>query len=200
MKNGAFFSTGLLAAMASSLCCIAPLLALTGGLSGGVSAFAWVEPLRPYLIGLSVLALGIAFYLAYRPSKTDECDCELKDKRSFLNSKGFLWAVTVISVLLFSFPYYVGAFYSGEAVTSESATSENLVEMKVAVDGMTCNACENHVNKALLAAPGVTEASSSYSGGWAKVKFDSSRTDASELAGRIEQATGYKVGQMEKIR
>ena len=39
--------TGLLAALAASLCCITPLLVIVGGLGGVASTFSWLEPLRP---------------------------------------------------------------------------------------------------------------------------------------------------------
>jgi mercuric ion transport protein len=198
MKKGAFLSTGLLAAMASSLCCIAPLLAIVGGVSGGVSAFGWVEPYRPYLIGLSVVALGFAFYRAYRPAKADDCGCEVKEGRSFLNSKGFLWSVALLSALLFTFPFYADVFYPEVGVNAEAVAEEEVKEVKMTVDGMTCDACENHVNHTLLESPGVIEAFSSYSGGWASVKFDGSKTDSDELAERVEKSTGYKVSTIEK--
>ncbi len=51
---------GLLAALAASLCCITPLLAVVGGLGGVASSFAWLEPFRPYLIVLTVGVLGFA--------------------------------------------------------------------------------------------------------------------------------------------
>lgn len=197
MKKETFLSAGLLAAVASSLCCIAPLLAIIGGVSGGVSAFGWVEPFRPYLIGLSVVALGFAFYQAYRPAKINDCGCEVKEKRSFLNSKGFLWGVALLSALLFTFPYYADVFYPEVEANAGAVAEENVVEVIMAVDGMTCDACENHVNHTLLESPGVIEAFSSYSGGWAKVRFDGSKTDVSELAERLEKETGYRVKKIE---
>lgn len=51
--------TGLLTAIAASLCCITPVLALVAGTSGLASTFSWLEPFRPYFIGLTVLVLGI---------------------------------------------------------------------------------------------------------------------------------------------
>jgi copper chaperone CopZ len=198
MKKETFLSAGLLAAVASSVCCIAPLLAIVGGVSGGVSAFGWVEPFRPYLIGLSVVALGFAFYQAYRPANVDDCGCEVKDRHSLFNSKGFLWGVALLSALLFTFPYYADVFYPEVQANTGALTEEDVVEVHMMVDGMTCDACENHVNLALLESPGVIEAFSSYAGGWAKVKFDGSKTDGLELAARVEKVTGYDVITIEK--
>ena len=198
MKKGIFISTGLVAALASSLCCIAPLLAIVGGVSGGASVFGWVEPYRFYLLGISVVALGFAFYQAYRPARVDDCGCEEPKKPSFLNSKGFLWGITLLSALLFSFPYYAAVLYP-EKPNMATTTGENTVEVKMTVEGMTCDACQNHVNHALLEFPGVVEARSSYSEGWAIVKFDGSQTTGNELAQHLEKATGYSVSDAQEV-
>ena len=58
---------GMLTAITASLCCITPVLALIAGTSGIASTFSWIEPFRPYLIGLTFLVLGFAWYRR-RPS------------------------------------------------------------------------------------------------------------------------------------
>ena len=60
---------GLLTAIAASLCCITPILALIAGASGLASTFSWLEPFRPYFIGLTVLVIGFAWYQKLRPKK-----------------------------------------------------------------------------------------------------------------------------------
>lgn len=59
---------GLISAIAASLCCITPVLALVAGSSGIAAGFSWLEPARPYLIGITILVLGFAWYqkLKYR--------------------------------------------------------------------------------------------------------------------------------------
>ena len=54
-KNAAY--TGLFAAIAASSCCIPPVIALIAGVGGSASALSWMEPFRPYLIGLAPLSL-----------------------------------------------------------------------------------------------------------------------------------------------
>ena len=101
-NNKILLGSGLVLALTSSLCCIVPALAIISGTSSAVAAFSWAAPLRPYLLGATVLILGFAFYQAYKPQKKDECACETK--RSFLQSKSFLWIVAVVSLLLSAFP------------------------------------------------------------------------------------------------
>ena len=60
---------GLLTAIAASLCCITPVLALIAGTSGLTSTFSWLEPFRPYFIGLTTLVLAFAWYQKLKPKK-----------------------------------------------------------------------------------------------------------------------------------
>ena len=78
---------GLLTAITASLCCITPVLALIAGTSGIASTFSWIEPFRPYLIGLTILVLGFAWYQKLKPQKEIDCDCETDEKPKFIQSK-----------------------------------------------------------------------------------------------------------------
>lgn len=102
---------GILTAIAASLCCITPVLALIAGASGMAATFSWLEPARPYLIGVTILVLGFAWYQKLKPRKEVDCDCEADDKPSFWQSKKFLFIVTVFSFLMLTFPYYSGIFF-----------------------------------------------------------------------------------------
>jgi len=94
-----FAGAGLLTAIAASVCCITPVLALISGTGGIASSFVWMEPLRPYLIGFTILVLAFAWYqkLKKRAIEEIQCDCETDDlpagkagKPSFWQSKKFL--------------------------------------------------------------------------------------------------------------
>ena len=81
---------GLLTAIAASLCCITPVLALIAGTSGLASTFSWLEPFRPYFIGMTILVLGFAWYQKLKPKKQIDCNCETEEKPKFIQSKMFL--------------------------------------------------------------------------------------------------------------
>ena len=87
LKEKKWIGAGLVAAAASSLCCIVPVLAILGGLGGIASTFVWLEPLRPYLIVFTVVLLGYSFYKVYKPKNKEEieCACEEDEKKSFIN-------------------------------------------------------------------------------------------------------------------
>ena len=71
-KNNRLVGAGVLSAVAASLCCITPVLALISGASGVASTFSWMEPARPYLIGITVLVLGFAWYQKLKPRTAKE--------------------------------------------------------------------------------------------------------------------------------
>lgn len=183
---------GTLTAIASSLCCITPLLAIFAGTSGLASTFQWVEPLRPWLIGITVLALGFAWYQRLKPVPKDDCDCEVKNT-SFFQSKAFLGIVTTFAVLMLSFPSYAHIFYSNQEKAEEVFIEEANIEMiTLGVSGMTCSGCEGHIEHAVNELPGVMETEASFESATATVKFDKTRSSLEEVMAAIK-STGYKI-------
>jgi hypothetical protein len=67
-----------------------PVIAFVADIGGAASTFSWVEPFRPYLIGLTVLLLGFVWYQKLKPQWDPECACE--ENPSFWNTKEFLGA------------------------------------------------------------------------------------------------------------
>jgi len=186
-------ATGVLAAIAASSCCIPPVIAAIAGVGGMGSSMSWMEPLRPYLIGLAVVAIGYAWYAHLKPKKVDDCGCEV-EKPKFYQKRGFLVGMSLFAAISISFPYYSGIFFadgSNNIVIVENQS--DVVEGLITIDGMTCDGCEHHVNSTLNNSEGVLEAESSYSTGQATVKFDKTKNTIDQLAAEVEQATGYKV-------
>ena len=86
---------GILTALASSLCCIMPVLAIVAGTSGLASTFSWLEPARPYFIGSTALILGFAWYQKLKPQAKDDCGCDVPTKMPFMQSSTFLGIITM---------------------------------------------------------------------------------------------------------
>ena len=182
---------GLLTAIASSLCCITPVLALISGTSGIASSFSWMEPLRPYLIGFTVLVLGFAWYQKLKPQKEVDCNCAPDEKLSFLQSKLFLAIVTVFAVVMTLFPYYSSSFY-GESKQNKEVVQQNTKEIEFNVQGMTCASCEQHINYTVEKLPGVFSSLTSYENKNTIVVFDSLLVNKNEIEKAIN-STGYTV-------
>jgi len=193
-----WIGAGMLAAIAASLCCITPVLAVLGGLGGIASTFSWLDPLRPYLIGFTAIVLGYAFYNAYKPNTDSDLECACEDdespaKKNFINSKKFLWIVTGVSILMFAFPSYSHIFFPDTNNTIVVVNESNIIEVKLFIEGMTCTGCEESVDYTLRKQEGVLSAVSSYETGIADVKYDKSKVKPEQLAQAIEDEVGYKV-------
>lgn len=192
-KSGKLAGAGILAAVAASLCCITPVLALISGATGIASSFSWLEPARPYLLGITVLVLGFAWFQKLKPRTAEEiqCACEEDEKKPFIQTKTFLGIVTVFAVIMMAFPYYGQIFYpkSDKVVV---VSSDNIQEVKFNVNGMTCASCEEHVKHAVNELPGIVSVTANNLEGNAIVKFDNSKTDKATITKAID-ATGYKV-------
>lgn len=188
MKRSLF--SALLAALASSLCCIAPLLAAFAGVGGLAGAFSWLEPWRPWLIGLSAVLLGWAWWMHLKPKPAADCCTPVKPK--WFQRKGFLATITVLAVLLNAFPLFSSALISGDA--AGPATTNNIaVRIAIPVKGMTCTGCEHHVTTALSDVPGVQRATASHADEEAVVWVDPQQIDSSSLRAAIV-STGYEPG------
>ena len=192
-KSNKSWITGILAAIAASLCCITPLLAFLGGASGLASSFSWVEPYRPYLIGLTVLVFAIAWYQKIKSLKQIDCDCEADNKKSFWQSKLFLGIVTVIAVLLLAFPYYVKIFYPKPQQAKIIVVDKSNIQIaQLNISGMDCEGCTAHINSKLSKVNGVIEANTSYKNANAIVKFNNSKISIDSIAKAVN-SIGYKV-------
>ncbi len=184
--------TGLLAAVAASSCCIPPVIALIAGVGGSASALSWMEPFRPYLIGLAVVAIGYAWYNYYKLKNTDDCDCEIDEKPRWFQTKGFLIGITLFAVVSIAFPYYASIFYPDNKKEVVIVNQSNIQTVNFDVKGMTCASCEQHVTHAVNDLEGIVNVAASFEKANAKVEFDNSKTSKEAIEKAIN-STGYKV-------
>lgn len=194
-SSGTFTGAGVLSAIAASLCCITPVVALLAGSSSIAANFSWIEPARPYLIGLSIVVLAFAWYIKLKPVKTDamDCNCATTKKPSFLQSKTFLALVTVFAALMMTFPLYAKIFYPKPKLQAETiATVDNSQQVKFSIRGMGCASCELEVNNELSKVNGVIAYKTSYTGKSSLVTFDKSKVDVKTIAAAINK-TGYTI-------
>jgi mercuric ion transport protein len=184
--------TGLLTAITASLCCITPVLALIAGTSGIASAFYWIEPYRPYLIGLTILILGFTWYQKLKSQTEIDCECETEEKSKFVQSKKFLAIVTAFTIVMLTFPYYSGAFYPSTENKIIVVDKSDIKITEFKISGMTCASCEEHVNHEVNKLNGVVNSKASYENGNAIIEFDKTKTNETEIENAIS-TTGYKV-------
>ena len=183
---------GLLTTIVASLCCITPVLALVAGTSGLASTFSWLEPFRPYFIGLTILVLAFAWYQKLKPKKQIDCNCETEEKPKFVQSKMFLGIVTAFAIVMLAFPYYAHIFYPKTEKQVIVVDKSNVQTVKFSISGMTCASCEEHVNHEVNKLTGIISSNASYEKENAIVEFDNSKTNSSEIEKAIN-TTGYTV-------
>lgn len=195
-NNVKLLLTGIIAAVGASLCCVVPVLAVLAGLGGIATTFSWLDPFRPFLLGLTVLLLGLAWYQKVQSHKrAAACACEEeKEKSSFFQSWKFLSLVTLLAILLLSFPYYAAAFFE-EPVKEAALVAEqgNLQQARLDISGMSCAGCESMVNRTLQSKKGVVEAKTDYAKGFALVRFHPATVSLDSLKAAVESELGYQV-------
>lgn len=180
------------AAILSSLCCILPVLAIVAGTSGLATTITWLEPIRPFLIGTTILVLGLAWFQKLRRGKETQCQCETEQKTKFVQSKLFLGIVTVFVGTMLLFPNYVHLFYPKAEKQMTSSGNIHLKTVSIPIEGMTCTGCEAHIEHEVDKLPGVVKSTASYQNGSAWVEFDGSMTDLPQIEKAIKSA-GYRV-------
>jgi mercuric ion transport protein len=187
---------GIVAAIGASLCCITPLLALLAGASGAASSLSWLEPARPYLIGLAIAALAFAWYRSSGNKQSTACGpdgaCVVK-KKTFLATRTFLIIITIAAIAVIAFPYYAAVFYPKPQVQNVIVVeSNNIQTASFTIKGMRCKGCETEVNNELHKVAGLIDAQTFYNKGTSIVKYDKSKATIEQLKNVIAQ-TGYIV-------
>lgn len=195
-----FIVAPVFTALIASVCCISPVIAVLGGITGLAATFSWLEPYRPYMLVLTALCLGYA-WLRYFQSRKKACDCENdsfdgyasgSSKRLKLNSPKFLSLISALTVLLASFPYYGSYLIAEDKPNVLVVESKNIETKSILVGGMTCESCEKVVESSLLKLNGVISAQASTSKGNVVVEYDATKVKPGDLFSSIEK-TGYQV-------
>jgi mercuric ion transport protein len=110
-KQG-ILAVGGLAAVLASACCLGPLVLVSIGLSGAwIGQLTRLEPLRPWFLLVSVIALAFAYHRIWRPATVCRPGevCALPATRSAY--KVLFWIVVALVVVGFGFPYVAQWFY-----------------------------------------------------------------------------------------
>jgi copper chaperone CopZ len=196
-KDKALMSSGIAAAFVASLCCITPVAASIAGIGGIASTFSWMEPIRPYIIGLTLLILGFAWFQKLKPKSKEEIDCACDDEPSRFQSKGFLGVVTLLAMVLMAFPYYSEAFFSEKSTEIVYVQESNVQTITYDIVGMTCTGCEATVRNAAQDVEGVLDVKASYDTQTATISFDKSKVQPEHIKQAIN-STGFTVKEESK--
>lgn len=108
--KGSLFA-GVLAAIGASLCCVGPLVLLMLGIGGAwVAHLTALEPLRPWLVGATLLFLGLAFRRLYLQPQVCEPGAACASPIVRGRQRWIFWIVSLALVVLLSVPWLVPFF------------------------------------------------------------------------------------------
>ncbi len=185
--------TAVFSAVSLKLCCWGPLL-LTSvvGISGSSVYFSWLVTLKPYLLVIAFLSLGLAFFQVYKKKGGEDCsNCET-DKPSFFKSKFYLWLVTAFVVVMTLVSYYPQIFHSTTTKELVATNNTDIQTVKLNIEGMVCSGCEENISHSVNKIDGVTNVSTSYEEGASIIEFDTTKTNVDEIKKAIE-SKGYLI-------
>jgi mercuric ion transport protein len=104
---------GVLAAIAGSLCCVAPLVLITLGISGAwISRLTALEPYRPIFIGVMGACLVLAFRQLYIVPARCAPGAACENPRLQRRQRQIFWSVVAGLAALIAFPWYAPIFLS----------------------------------------------------------------------------------------
>ena len=191
-KEKKLIGTTIITAIAASLCCITPILALIVGTTGIASTFFWIEPFRPFLIALTILALLLAWYQKIKQQKQEiDCDCK-EENQTFLNSKKFLLYVTLYAGLMLVFPYYSQIFHPKTSQDKIHVKESNISEIEYNIKGMTCIGCEAHLENEVNKLDGIIVVKANHEKGNTIIKYDKTKIANNDIENAVKK-TGYKI-------
>jgi mercuric ion transport protein len=103
--KGSLFA-GVLAAIGASVCCVGPLVLLMLGIGGAwVANLTALEPLRPWLIGATLLSLGLAFRRLYLQPQVCEPGAACAEPSVLKRQRWIFWIIALALVALLSVPW-----------------------------------------------------------------------------------------------
>jgi mercuric ion transport protein len=110
-KAGRLIAVAVLASLLASTCCVVPLVLVLVGVTGAWMAnLQALKPVTPYAVALTIVALGWAGWLVFRPARA----CDLADGACAttrpLMRRVFV-ACALFVALLLGFPLIAPLFY-----------------------------------------------------------------------------------------
>lgn len=180
----------VLTAIAASICCVGPALLAVAGV-GSIGIFTSLESYRPYFIGLTVVLLGLAFYLTYRKKEVACEDGSCKVVKAGKWNKISVWTSAVIALAAILFPYRNFALVATASTIKPTGTQSQFATASLNIKGMDCAACANGLQAALSQMKGVKSAVVNYKAGSAVVQYNPEETAPAAFADFLTRA-GYK--------
>ena len=189
MKDKIVKAGSVITAFLASLCCIGPIVLATLGL-GGAGFLSGLEAYRPYIMGMTFLFLGTAFFFTYRKKEVACEDGTCKIESGSKTSKIILWSITGLALILLAFPY---VDWSSESKAANMENIAGLSSVTIPVEGMTCSSCNKAVEIAVNKLDGIQHVKADFETKQAEVQFDQDKVSIDKIQQAIDDI-GYKAG------
>ncbi len=162
----------IVATLAAQVCCTGPLILALAGM-GTTGLFVKFHYLRPYLMALSLLLLGSAFYVVYIKK----------------------WGTTFVKTLLWLAVFvFIGSAYLPKILyfikNNNTAVSSSDSSAVLKVSGMSCEGCEIHIETELKKLLGISYAKAYHKEGKVEVKYDKNKVNIQTIKQKIA-SSGY---------
>lgn len=187
-KQSWILAGGFLSAVAASLCCLGPPLAVVVG-AGSFAAAGWFERWRPALLAVTGVLLAVAWWLTLRARRLacqgDACASPRRGAWT-LGALGF-GTLAVGAVALFPQIAQTSARRPVDAATAPVSGSI----LRVRIPGMDCAACALGIEGTLKRVPGIRSATVRYANKEAEIVYDDTAISREAVIARFD-ATGFK--------
>ena len=111
LKVKASLVASVLAAIGASVCCVGPLVLLTLGIGGAwVANLTALEPMRPWLIAVTLIFLGLAFRRLYLQPQVCEPDALCAKPLVLERQRAIFWVVALALLALLAVPWLAPFF------------------------------------------------------------------------------------------
>jgi copper chaperone CopZ len=184
----------LFSAIAGSLCCIGPFVAVLLGASDFVAAGFFVKWRLPFL-SVSAMMLAVAYFLTYRRPKADGCSRIRCTSMSVAKwNKVVLWLATALVIVIAAFPTFSGPvarLFEPESVHAVGRSAVSLCTLELKIPSMECEACAVGIQTMLKKQDGIPLAQINYATRRAIIYFDPTKLSPERIMALID-ASGFK--------
>jgi mercuric ion transport protein len=112
LTAGRSLAAAILAGIAASLCCVAPLVLLALGIGGAwIGSLTALEPYRPVFIGVTVLFFGIALRDLYLAPPACAAGGSCSDPLTLRRQRVVFWIAGIATLGLLAVPWVAPLFY-----------------------------------------------------------------------------------------
>ncbi len=186
---------GALGGFISSACCLGSLILLLIG-AGNFALAASLGAYRTYFIlaGLGFVLLSIAYHLR---KKAKQCACsysQLVRSESKFIATTLLTFTAIFGVVNFAIiPYVTAEISEKDMVKAELNQPSELRELRLRIEGMSCESCAEAIEKSLMNVNGIVKADVSYAEGTAVVVYNPSIITQSRVVESVPQPYSVEV-------